>query len=68
VKAAELLIKEYNYYLEFDVPFKDLEFTGCHAKASVNIVPTSQCLIALSEAPFLIQDISDIEVAHFERV
>ena len=41
VKAAELLIKEYNYNLEFDVPFKDLEFTGCHAKASVNIVPTS---------------------------
>jgi len=40
-KAAESLIAEYKYELIFDIPFKELEFTGCHAKSSVNIVPTS---------------------------
>lgn len=54
VKAAESLIAEYKYELFFDIPFKELEFTGCHTKASVNIVPTSQCLVSLSEAPFFV--------------
>ncbi|TNV85367.1 hypothetical protein FGO68_gene4788 [Halteria grandinella] len=67
-KSAEVMIEEYGYNLVFDVPFKKFEFQGCHAKSSVNIMPASRCLLALQEQPFLVLDIDDIEVAHFERI
>lgn len=34
----------------------------------VKIRPTKNCLIAISEFPFFVIDISDIEHVHFERV
>jgi nucleosome binding factor SPN SPT16 subunit len=34
----------------------------------VKLVPTVNCLVSLSEQPFFVMPISDIEVAHFERV
>ena len=34
----------------------------------VRIRPTKNCLIALSEFPFFVLDVDDIEVAHFERM
>jgi len=52
----------------FDVPFVDLCFVGCHAKSSVNMYPTANCLVALSELPTFVMDIEDIEIVHFERV
>jgi len=68
VKQAELLIEEYKYPLNFDIPFKELMFTGCHSKSSVNICPSSQCLVSLQEFPFFVIDIEDIELGHFERI
>ncbi|CDW89086.1 isoform a [Stylonychia lemnae] len=67
-QAVEAFALENKYEIEFDVPFKDLEFTGCHAKSNVKIVPTRGCLIALSELPFFVLDLSQVEIAHFERV
>lgn len=37
-------------------------------KSVVKIRPTSSCLIAISEYPFFVQDIKDIEAVHFERI
>ena len=34
----------------------------------VKVRPTKNCLIAISEYPFFVVDIDDIEVVHFERV
>jgi len=37
-------------------------------KSVVRIRPTKECLIALSEFPFFVLDVNDIEIACFERV
>ena len=34
----------------------------------VKIRPTKNCLIAISEFPFFVIDLADIEAVHFERV
>ena len=54
--------------LEVDIPMDDLSFTGCPQKQVVKIRPTKECLIALSEFPFFVLDVNDIEVVHFERM
>jgi nucleosome binding factor SPN SPT16 subunit len=56
------------YKLEFDIPFEGLEFFGCPFKSVVKVRPTKNCLIAISEFPFFVVDINDIEVVHFERI
>jgi nucleosome binding factor SPN SPT16 subunit len=37
-------------------------------KTVVRIRPTKECLVALSEFPFFVLDINDIEIVCFERV
>ena len=37
-------------------------------KQVVKIRPTKECLVALSEFPFFVLDVNDIEVVHFERM
>ena len=54
--------------IEFDIPYYELGFTGCHAKSSVSIFPTQSSLVAISEPPFLTHPVIEIEVVHFERV
>ena len=54
--------------IEFDIPIEDLDFTGCPHKSVVKIRPTKNCLIAISEFPFFVLDIDDIEAVTFERV
>jgi nucleosome binding factor SPN SPT16 subunit len=54
--------------LRFDLPFRELEFTGVPFKSNVTIFPTQNCLISLSEIPFFVISISDIDLIYFERV
>ena len=54
--------------LEIDIPEEDLEFYGCPVRSVVRIRPTKCCLIALSEFPFFVLDVDDIEIVCFERV
>ena len=54
--------------IEFDIPIEDLDFYGCPHKSVVKVRPTKYCLIAISEFPFFVIDIDDIEVVCFERV
>mmetsp|Transcript_1813 Transcript_1813/g.2415 ORF Transcript_1813/g.2415 Transcript_1813/m.2415 type:complete len:203 (-) Transcript_1813:15-623(-) len=37
-------------------------------KSQVKVRPTKNCLVALSEFPFFVLDLKDIESVHFERV
>lgn len=54
--------------IKFEVPFRELEFTGRHAKSNVTLFPTQNCLISLSESPFFVISINDINLIYFERV
>ena len=45
-----------------------MDFFGCPHKSVVKVRPTAFCIIAISEFPFFIIDINDIECVHFERV
>ena len=67
-KMIEEASERNNTRLEVDIPEEDLAFTGCPMKQVVKIRPTKQCLVALSEFPFFVLDVDEIEVVHFERL
>eukprot|EP01095_Lingulamoeba_sp_RSL-Kostka_P012613 TRINITY_DN5014_c0_g2_i1.p1 TRINITY_DN5014_c0_g2~~TRINITY_DN5014_c0_g2_i1.p1 ORF type:complete len:288 (+),score=142.53 TRINITY_DN5014_c0_g2_i1:99-866(+) len=54
--------------LEFDMPYRELEFFGVTHKATVKITPTAYCLVQLNELPFFVLTLDTIEVASLERV
>ncbi|OQO00936.1 FACT complex subunit spt16 [Cryoendolithus antarcticus] len=54
--------------MSVDMPFRDLGFNGVPARSSVTIQPTTDCLVQLTEPPFLVITLTDIEVVHLERV
>ncbi len=60
--------KRYKFALQFDIPYHELEFTGCYAKASSRIFPTADSIVSLTEQPFLVVPFGQIELCHFERV
>lgn len=59
---------EERYGLEFDVPYRQLKFTGAPKSVAVTLLPTVSCIVNLTEWPPFILNLEDIEVAHFERV
>ena len=50
------------------MPENDLSFFGCPQRQVVKIRPTKDCLVAISEFPFFVMDVADIEIVHFERM
>jgi nucleosome binding factor SPN SPT16 subunit len=54
--------------LEFDIPFRDLSFYGVPVRSSVLLQPTTHCLVHLTEMPFFVITLDEIELVHFERV
>jgi len=54
--------------MEFDIPYRDLGFNGVPHRSNVFMQPTVNCLVHLSEQPFFIITLSEVEVAYFERV
>ena len=63
----EKVAAHYNYSLNIDVPFMKSAFEGNPHREMVRIVPTTHCLVNLTETPVFCVTISDIEHAHFER-
>jgi len=57
-----------NEGIEVDMPIRDLGFNGVPFRSNVYIQPTTECLIQLTEPPFMVITLEDIEVAHLERV
>jgi nucleosome binding factor SPN SPT16 subunit len=54
--------------IEFDIPYRELGFYGVPQKSNVLLLPTVNCLVNLTEVPFFVVSLADIEVVHFERV
>jgi len=54
--------------MEFDIPYRDLGFFGVPFRSNVFLMPTVNCLVHLSEQPFFILTLSEVEIAYFERV
>jgi predicted aspartyl protease len=67
-KKVDAVAKKNNYEVEFDIPYRDLGFTGNPHKEMVFVQPTLNCLVNLTETPFFVVDLSEVDHVHFERV
>jgi FACT complex subunit SPT16 len=54
--------------LKLDMPLRDMSWHGVPSRSNVIISPTSDCLVQLTESPFLVVTLDDIEIVHLERV
>lgn len=68
VDSISELASQNKYKLEFDIPYNDLAFFGAPNKGIVKLMPTVNCLVNLTEYPFFVITLDDIEIVHFERV
>jgi nucleosome binding factor SPN SPT16 subunit len=57
-----------NENVDVDVPFRELGFNGVPHRSNVFCQPSTDCLVQLTEPPFMTITLDDIEVAHLERV
>lgn len=57
-----------NEGLEVDMPLREIGFNGVPFRSNVYIQPTTECLIQITEPPFMVITLDDIEIAHLERV
>jgi len=51
-----------------DIPFRELGFSGVPNRSNVLMQPTTDCLVQLTEPPFTVITLEEIEIAHLERV
>ena len=58
--------REYN--IGVDVPFREVAFHGVPNRSNVLMAPTTDALVQLTEAPFTVITLEEIEVAHLERI
>ncbi|KAJ2082336.1 FACT complex subunit spt16 [Coemansia sp. RSA 988] len=65
---ATKIVDASNHDVELDKPFRNIAFTGVPARANVLLQPTVECLVHLSDTPFFILTVADIELVHLERV
>jgi nucleosome binding factor SPN SPT16 subunit len=54
--------------LRVDVPTRELGFFGVPSRSNVLVQPTADALVQLTEPPFLVVTLDDIEIVHLERV
>lgn len=54
--------------IEVDIPFRELGFGGVPFRSNVLLQPTTDALVFLTEPPFLVLTLNEIEIAHLERV
>ncbi|KAG0652062.1 Facilitates chromatin transcription complex subunit spt16 [Hyphodiscus hymeniophilus] len=57
-----------NENVDVDVPFRELGFNGVPFRSNVFCQPSTDCLVQLTEPPFMVVTLDDIEIAHLERV
>ena len=53
---------------QVDIPYREMSFHGTPNKEMVLMQPTTGCLVNLTETPFFLVTLDDIEHVHFERV
>ncbi|KAI9298644.1 SPT16-domain-containing protein [Neoconidiobolus thromboides FSU 785] len=54
--------------IEIETPFREIGFTGVPHRSNVLLMPTGDCLVHLSDPPFLVISLSEVEIVHMERV
>eukprot|EP00371_Babesia_bovis_P001145 XP_001609792.1 transcriptional regulator [Babesia bovis T2Bo] len=54
--------------LVFDMPYRELMFSGVPSKSNVEILPTAHCLVNLVEWPPFVLTLEDVEMVSLERV
>ncbi|OBT83334.1 hypothetical protein VE02_08548 [Pseudogymnoascus sp. 03VT05] len=54
--------------VDVDIPFRELGFNGVPYRSNVFCQPSTDCLVQLTEPPFMVITLDDIEIAHLERV
>ena len=54
--------------VDVDTPMRDLGFQGVPHRQLVTLYPTTEALVHLSDNPPLVVTLSDVEIAHLERV
>ncbi|KAF8201718.1 FACT complex subunit SPT16 [Pholiota molesta] len=67
-KIAEAASTSNGETLELDIPFRELSFEGVPFRTSARLQPTTECLVHLTDPPFLVVTLSEIEIASLERV
>ena len=67
-RKVERVASKNGFTLEFDIPYRDLGFQGNPHKEMVYITPTLNCLVNLTETPFFVVDMSNVDHVHFERI
>ncbi|KAH8108126.1 FACT complex subunit SPT16 [Cristinia sonorae] len=67
-KVAEASTQSTGDTLETDIPFRELSFEGVPFRTNVRLQPTTECLVYLSDPPFLVVTLGEIEIASLERV
>jgi len=65
-QVVEKIYRKHTF--KFDGPFRALGFYGCPIRSNVFLLPTLHCLIAISEQPFFVMSLAEVEVCHFERI
>ena len=54
--------------VDVDIPYRDLGFNGVPNRSSVWMQPSTDCIVQLTEPPFTVITLDEIEIAHLERV
>ncbi|KAJ1959536.1 FACT complex subunit spt16, partial [Dipsacomyces acuminosporus] len=65
---ASKIAEASNHEVEVDTPFREVGFNGVPARANVLLQPTVECLVHLSDTPFFVVTVADVEIVHLERV
>ena len=54
--------------LQFMEPLRDFQFRGVPHRTTATLVPYVDCLVEITEMPFTVVTIADINIANLERV
>ncbi|KAJ2794007.1 FACT complex subunit spt16, partial [Coemansia helicoidea] len=65
---ANRVVEASSHEVELDKPFRNIAFTGVPSRANVLLQPTVECLVHLSDTPFFVLTVADVELVHLERV
>jgi nucleosome binding factor SPN SPT16 subunit len=65
---AERIQEMSNGIVEVDIPYRRVGFYGVPFRQLVLLQPTTECLVHLTDPPYLVITLSEIEIAHLERV
>lgn len=65
---AERIAEASEGRVSVDVPYRELGFSGVPFRTNVLLQPTTDCLVHLTDPPFLVITLTDVEIVHLERV